>query len=174
MRLVGEVGEFHLADPRADARDGQPVLLLQVGQLRQLGVVQRDDVLHGSGAGDIDEPRAVVLEPQGGERGELFDRGFVIGGFVGECAEQDVRCHESVAVFIRKFGSDGFWRGGGGWEAIAAAAVAIQAWSESTGESTGVRSRQSRPLAGACFPGFRGGGSSGILGELMDGYSRGV
>ncbi len=47
-------------------------------------------------AADVDEPQAVVLQPDGGERGELLDGRLVVGRFVAETGEDDLRASRHV------------------------------------------------------------------------------
>ena len=87
FRAVRLVDEFDLADRRGDRGDVQAVLILEVPDLLDLRQRQLHDVLHA--LADVDEPQAVILKPDGGQRRELLDGSQLKGRFVGEGGEQD-------------------------------------------------------------------------------------
>ena len=90
FRAVLDVHQFDLADRRTDRRDIQPIFVLELADLLDLGHAQLHDVLHT--LADVDEADAVVLQPQGGESYELLQGGLVVGRFVGKTRENDSRC----------------------------------------------------------------------------------
>ena len=82
------VAELYLADRRADRRDVHAEFVFEVAKLDDVGLSEVHHVLD-AGA-DINEAQAVVLQAEGGERGELRDGGAVAGRFVGKAGEDNL------------------------------------------------------------------------------------
>ena len=89
LGAVVDVEQLDLADRRADRGDVQGVLVLQVADLLNLAARQLHDVLDA--AADIDEPQAVILQSQRGQRGKLLHGRLLVGGFVGKSTQNDLR-----------------------------------------------------------------------------------
>ena len=122
LGAVVDVAELHLADRRADRRDVHAVFVFEVAELGDLALGELHHVLDA--AADVDEPQAVVLQPQRGERGELLDGRLVIGRFVAEAGEHDLgaighemdfvvepqrhREHETLAIDSRSSNASDF------------------------------------------------------------------
>ena len=70
LGAVVNVQELDLADRRADRGDVQAVFVFQVADLLDLRLGELHHVLDA--VADVDEAKAVVLQPQGGEGGELL------------------------------------------------------------------------------------------------------
>ena len=85
LGAVVDVQELDLADRRADRGDVQAVLVLQVADLLDFRLAEFHHVLDA--LADVDEAKAVVLQPQGGKGGELLFGRLLIGGFVGKAGE---------------------------------------------------------------------------------------
>jgi hypothetical protein len=82
---VVDVAQLHFAERRADRGDIHAILIFQVTQFGDFGLGQLHHVLDA--AADIDKPQTVVLQPQRRHRGELLDRGLMIGGLVAETGD---------------------------------------------------------------------------------------
>lgn len=102
MRAVLFVLQLHLADARADAGDSDTVLGVELGERLVLGLAERDDVLDLAGGIHVDESRAVELETNGSERGELFECGLAIRRFVGKRAEEHLWNGGHAGVLLKE------------------------------------------------------------------------
>ena len=87
VRAVFGIEQLDLADPGPDPRHAHAELLMELVQPGQFGVIEFDDVFHLPGPLHVDEPGAVVFQANGSHDRELFDRGLVVGGFVGKRAK---------------------------------------------------------------------------------------
>ena len=102
---VVDVAELHLADRRADRRDVHAVFVFQVAQLGDLALGELHHVLDA--AADVDEPQAVVLQSQRRERGELLDGRLMVGRFVAEAGEHDLRAFGHSDLYLNHRGHGG-------------------------------------------------------------------
>ena len=84
MRAIVDISQLHLADPGANAGDMHAVFGVQLLQLRELIVVQVNNVADCAAAFDVHESGAVPLQADPCERRHLLDGGLSIGGFIGK------------------------------------------------------------------------------------------
>ena len=89
LGAVVDVEQLDLADRRADRGHVQAVFVFQVANGLNLAHAELHHVLDAFAG--IDEAQAVVLQAQGGKGGELLHGRLLIGGFVGEAAQRDLR-----------------------------------------------------------------------------------
>jgi hypothetical protein len=101
---IVDVAEFHLADRRADRGDVHAVFVFEVPELDDLGLGELHHVLDA--VAEVDEPQAVVLQPDRGEGGKLLDRRFRVGRFVGKAGEDHLGLFGHDDGFSRESG----WR----------------------------------------------------------------
>jgi len=85
---VVDVQEFDLTDRRADTRDAQAVLFLQVPDVLDPLGVELHHILDTSPCARIDESKRVVAKPQGGKGAELLHGRLLVGCFVGQSTQE--------------------------------------------------------------------------------------